>query len=242
MNITTHTEQKSRPYQEDRFFVKELPSGETILGVFDGHGGHWVADYAAKFTPYFFRSLLKSNSYYSTMFKVIERLNNKTNHFYSGSTVSLVLIDKDKTNAYVAILGDSPVIIKDGNENIWIAPEHNVRSNKIEASKAIASDDAYIANGYLFDRYKGMNSGGLQMSRALGDKELNNILNRVPEVFVIPLNENSWILCGSDGLTDPAHGSFDINSLIEDIPNETAQSLVQGAAHHDNVTAILVKF
>jgi serine/threonine protein phosphatase PrpC len=243
MNITAHSEQKSRPYQEDRFFVKEISSGETVLGVFDGHGGDWVSEYCAKHTPYIFRALLKNkqNSYPEILGKVINRLHEKTKDFYSGSTASLVLIAPDQKFACVAILGDSPVIIKDANENVWVAPEHNVRSNQKEAELATKDGNAFISNGYLFDRSKGMNSDGLQMSRALGDRSLNNVLNRIPEIFGIELNENSWILCGSDGLSDPGHTSFDVNDLVKKIPTASAETLTKEAGIYDNATAILVK-
>jgi serine/threonine protein phosphatase PrpC len=175
------------------------------------------------------------------MEKVINRLDKKTQNHYCGSTASLVLIDKDQKFAYVAILGDSPVIIKDAEENIWIAPEHNVRSNKAEADAAIKDGKAFISDGYLFDRSKGRDSTGLQMSRALGDRSLDNILNRTPEVFEIELNKNSWILCASDGLTDPGHSSSNFDNIIAKISTATARSLTKEAGIYDNATAILVK-
>lgn len=246
LNITVAAEMKFRDYQEDQILVKELKTGETILGIFDGHGGPWVAKFASKYTPYIVRSTLRvSDNYMDLMFKVIERLNHKTEYMYSGSTTSIVLIDENKTTAYIAILGDSPVIIKDANGNIWRSPEHNINTNKNEVMATKLIDGTIINNGYLFDRYMGMNSCGIQMTRSLGDKDLRRVLNRTPEIFEIPINKDSWILLCSDGLInmEPMANSFnDILNKIENQLTLIASDLVTCKNNGDNSSAILVKF
>lgn len=246
MNITSATEIKGRSYQEDKILVKELKTGETVLGIFDGHGGPWVSAYASKYTSYMVRSFLKySNNYNELLLSVISRLNKKTELDYCGSTVSIVVIDKNKTTANVAILGDSPVIIKDAYGNIWRSPEHNVNTNYEEARKATSIDGAIIHNGYLFDRYMGMNSMGLQMTRSLGDRDLRRVLNRNPDIFKIQINQDSWVLLASDGLLnkEPKVNSF--NNVIKKIStnsNLSASDLVSCDNNSDNSSAILVKF
>jgi serine/threonine protein phosphatase PrpC len=244
MNITTATEKNNRPYQEDNFFVHEVNS-TILLGVFDGHGGEDVSEFCALYSPQIFDKLKKEPE--STILKrIIRKLNTLTSFpaRVSGSTASLVFINSSHTIAHVAILGDSPVIIRDANNNIWIAPEHNVRSNPAEAKKAVTKYPGFIMQGYLGDSRKPW-YGGLQMSRALGDADFNSILNRNPEVFQIPINENSWILCGSDGIFDAGHIDSDllIHNMIEliDNPDTTADIIIQNTPKDDNATAILVR-
>ena len=44
-SVGTHSIQGRRPYNEDRFVVKELSSNLLYFSVFDGHGGSECADY-----------------------------------------------------------------------------------------------------------------------------------------------------------------------------------------------------
>jgi serine/threonine protein phosphatase PrpC len=242
--ITTCTKMNNRYYQEDRFFVKE--GKDLLLGVFDGHGGEWVADYACQHTPYVFRALQRKGS--SDILKdVIHRLHYKTEYMHSGATASIVWVNPEKTIANVAILGDSPVIIKNAEGDVWISPEHNVRSNEIEAQAAITRYGGMIRDGYLMDPNRPW-EGGLQMSRSLGDKIFRNLLNPEPEIFQVPISENSWILCGTDGILDAGHENTlkmanSMADLIED-QQTTAETIVDAAitaGSYDNATAILVR-
>ena len=245
MNITQFSSQNSRLYQEDRSFFKKLKKEQLLLGIFDGHGSHWVADYAANHTPFLFQSIHKEiKKYPESVLKLLySNLVEKTNDYFSGSTATIVWI-KDNM-AHVGILGDSLVIIKTADGDIWKSPEHNVRTNESEAIAAIKRGGKISPNGYLFDKWR-IDGPGLQMTRALGDKELHDVLNREPEIFHIPINENSWLVACTDGLIDPAHTTDNIPVIIEHINNgATAEELVLEMANiqrDDNSTAILVRF
>jgi len=248
MVITTATAQNRRAYQEDRFFTEEI-NGGLLFGVYDGHGGDWVAEYAVKHTPYLFKAFLKYTKLrpQTILSRITDRLDGKTRFCRSGSTASTVWIDKNRKWAYVSIIGDSPVIILKNDSTIWVSPEHNVRNNPKEAEWIMKMRGGIIHNGYVFSprTYQGV---GLQMTRALGDYELDDILNRKPEIFKIPINKNSWILCGSDGVLNPEH--IDISDNVEQmralisIPTTKASDLINYAyqtGSEDNITAILVK-
>ena len=253
MKITSATFQNNRSYQEDRFCIFE-DEVDSVVGVFDGYGTNNTADYAATYTPYIFKALLRYSKFtepsddQQIMFRAISHLNKHTYWHSSGSTASIVWVDQIRNVAHVAILGDSPVIIKDSLGNIWQSPEHNVRSNIKEATEAIMRGGR-IMNGYLFAATSIMSDAGLQISRALGDKFLHSVLNRLPEVFSVKLNKDSWILVGSDGLFDPGHtntkqASDDLVTSINSSKNVTAQNLVtlrSREARDDNSTAILLR-
>lgn len=248
MNLSCSTLQNKRDYQEDRFFVDHLDENNSIFGVFDGHGGSAAADYASTRAAIIFRDLLLENDFAgpAILGAVIQKLNSELLPYESGTTASLVHINTKHKFADVAIIGDSPVIIKNDKDEIWIGPEHNVRSNKLEANEAVLKGGVII-QGYLYDSYA-RDYGGLQMSRTLGDKYFSNVLNRNAEVFRIPLNKNSWVLCGTDGILDPGHinNTTLTNDIVEliTIPSVVAEDIIQvaiNAGSFDNATAILAR-
>lgn len=255
MKITTSSITNGRYYQEDRIFVKILDEG-ILSAIFDGHGGFHTAEFAYKNLFSIFESMYQKKMHGKTLLsKVFSELNKHTCGYNTGSTASIVWIPKRNNTAFVGILGDSPVFIKNKNCDIWASPEHNVRNNKDEA-QAASKLGGVIYNGYLFDgNYP--SGPGLQMSRALGDVALKNVLNRNPEIFSVPINKKSWILIASDGLLDPAHyiveleeGQIDgshsnIDKVVNMIDsNAKASNLTRRAKElktGDNASAILIR-
>lgn len=237
--ITTATAQGRRPYQEDRSFVFETAEG-VLLGVFDGHGGDEVSSLLAQMVPNFWGAI-DGDSYIHALYKIFEMANSLTNEYHAGATASVVFISTDEKTAYIAVLGDSPVLADRADHSAFVGPDHNARSNPEERSMAIARGGIY-QGGYMWSDY-GDNASGLQMTRALGDVACRNFLNRTPEVMMIPLGD--WLLVGSDGLFDPKHmddrASYD--DILACIRNDnSAADLVRQAIAvptNDNVTAIL---
>jgi serine/threonine protein phosphatase PrpC len=88
---------------------------------------------------------------------------------------------------------------------------------------------------------------GLQMGRALGDKELAKVLNRVPDVSMQVLGTDSYVLVATDGALDPGHkdqakAAKKVLTIIQSSGN--AQSIVNYAVAvptGDNVTAMLLR-
>jgi serine/threonine protein phosphatase PrpC len=245
MEVTQFSAQNRRPYQEDRSFFKKVNKNQLLLGMFDGHGGRWASEYAADHTPNIFRAIRKEikKDPEATLRLIYSNLNKATEDYTCGSTASVVWL-KDNV-AHVAVLGDSITIIKDANGQIWKSPEHNVRTNEAEALAAEQRGGKISANGYLFDKWQ-IDGPGLQMSRALGDKDLGRVLLREPDIFHIPVNENSWILVCSDGLLDPSHTAGDTLPIAVDFigSGADAEELVLAMANiqnDDNSTAVLVR-
>lgn len=157
-----------------------------------------------------------------------------------GATLSMVFIPHDETLAYIAILGDSPVIMQTRDGQLNLSPDHNVRSNATERDAAMGRG-AIVYGGYMSLHFGGP---GIQMTRVLGDHELDLIINRVPEVYTVPLGD--FLIVGTDGLLDPSHKAD---------PKEQCRrfaELVQSGFHAvdivnsvqppvDNITAILWK-
>lgn len=247
--ITSHaTAQGTREYQEDRSFINATEDG-LLIAIFDGHGGDQGAEYLHTNLPYVFNDLGNDPDFPTILEKMkhlFAVLAIMTNTMVAGSTASIVFIPSSLDRAYVGVVGDSPVIIRNADGDLWKSPEHNVRANPTEVAAAKARGGV-IVNGYLFGhKVKGFNPPGLQLTRALGDVELDDVLSREPEIFEIPLAKNSFVLVASDGLLDPQHESSEAAQAIVMAVDKgaTAGNLVKMAIDkptHDNASAVLVR-
>lgn len=247
--ISNATQKGRRYYQEDRRVVHSTPEG-YLLAIFDGHGGEYASERCAAILIDVFdivvkkakstKPVLDSVDFRFIIQEIFEVLKKETENYSAGTTASIVFVSKYNW-AVAGILGDSPVLIKTLDGSIWLSPEHNVRTNAEDCERAQALG-ASISGGYMFATWFG---SGLQMTRALGDKEFDKVLNRNPEIFRFPLKVGSFVLVASDGVFDPSHGSHksaEITKKIEDGWN--AKRLVQDAVDEptqDNATAILLK-
>jgi len=246
--ITTAQIKGPRSTQEDRFVVATVSEG-ALLAVMDGHGGAEVADYVARHLKAAWETIRPEYDVAPKMRQVVTALHMMTNEYHAGSTLSLVFIPTHEKVAYVAVLGDSPVIVSQPNGTLHISPDHNVRTNSDEA-RAAMSRGAVIVGGYMHagvlhtEPYHFGCGPGLQMTRALGDVELDSVLDRNPDVYSVPLGE--FVLVASDGLFDPAHSAdpkrqaYDFAIMVG--VGATAEDLVHSVKQpKDNVTAILWK-
>ncbi len=241
-----------RSYQEDRYLAIKLAISKEesgwLLAVMDGHSGSAeVAEFCEKNLTAYFGNLLDPVFEYTDanleriLKNTILALHEATKDMTSGSTISIVYVSETKTKAFVAILGDSPVIIK-GNDGLWVSPEHNIRTNSKDRAVVLQRGAEY-SGGYMCDPRTG---SGLQLTRSLGDAEFSRFLIRGPETFSVELDESSFIIIATDGLVDPGHSDQKaLNNLLEIIERGgTATDLINDALKRrtgDNVTAVLWK-
>lgn len=261
MNISNATELGTRDRQEDRAAFIDAADDGIFFFVADGHGGSEVSVKLHQRIPVLigeqFAELdMQGNIFYdrpkpniTLMFEwLFSRLNAETETAYQGATLSVVHVDRDFTKATVAILGDSPVVIRcsklGGASVLRVGPMHNARTNFRDRIEAELKGGIYFG-GYLYPDE--LSNHGLQLTRCFGDAQFSKVLNREPEIFEAMLDESSWVLLGSDGLFDPGHEKmteeiFNVAELIESGSN--AIDLVQRAVNSetgDNATAILVR-
>ncbi len=242
----THASEKgTRSYQEDRYVVYWVPDEGYLLAVFDGHGGPEAAEICATELVPIFHEIYERNMlplpWDSIIRNVFEALNEETKHLGSGCAASIAFIPENGKEVIVGVLGDAPVLVRKVNNEFWLSPEHNVRTNVAERVAAM-DRGGFVANGYLFATYSG---NGLQMSRALGDRYLDSVLSREPEIFRLATGPGSFVLVASDGVFDPSHVTNNSEKIAAEIEaGADAKKLVQNALDvptNDNVTAILVK-
>jgi serine/threonine protein phosphatase PrpC len=241
-SAATHKGQRS--YQEDRLFTASMQEG-FLVAVFDGHGGAQVSHLASeRFPVLFINEITEPGTTPRQAFeRSIEKLNIETQHFGPGSTLSAVFIPSKGDTATCAVIGDSPIVIKDAEGKTNIGPEHNVRTNLAEA-EAAKKRGGFVGGGYLYATYHG---DGLQMARALGDSALSKVLSRVPDIYEVKLGNGSFVVVATDGAFDPGHYEFHkaaeaVVELVE--KGGDAAAIVDRAVKiptGDNVTAIVVR-
>lgn len=229
-----------RNYQEDRYVLYTDENG-WLLGTMDGHNGEETAEFCHINVVEIFKKVLKSELEKNLLRTIVLALHEKTKNFESGSTISLVFIPKSAKRAHVAILGDSPVVIKNNEGVINISPEHNARTNISERECAKAKGADYD-QGYIW-----VGDRGPQMTRSLGDRVLRSVLNDEPEIYEVELGPESFVMVVSDGVIDPGHknSKIQIEHLVKLVENgDDAQKIVDDAVSRrtrDNATAVLWK-
>lgn len=244
--VNSAMEKGTRFYQEDRFSVIRHETQKEkgwLLAVMDGHGGAEVARYCEENIESKFKPLISDPQLMITdvLRQLIEVFVKETRGMDAGSTISLVYISETSERAFVAILGDSLVIVKNAH-GLWISPEHNIRVN--QADKKIVLSKGAFSDGYYMSASK--LGQGLQLTRSLGDASFDRFLIREPEIFsCFNLNKDSFIIVASDGLLDPSHNDRNVESLRNIVEKGgTAYDLVNDAIRRktgDNVTAVLWK-
>ena len=243
--VSTASHKGLRPYQEDRLFTASYAQG-VLLAVFDGHGGHEVSHFASEEFPGIFANEITEPKAKprTALKKAVHRLATETEHWVPGSTMSLAFIPTKGSFVYCAVLGDSPIIIKDSKGGINIGPDHNVRTNMAE-KRAAEERGGFVIGGYLYRSYDGP---GLQMARALGDSYLRKVLSRKPDIYSVRVNKDSFIVVATDGAFDPGHYNFEkeaeaVVKLVDD--GADAKAIVDravGLKTGDNVSALVARF
>jgi serine/threonine protein phosphatase PrpC len=203
--VSLASAQGERSHQEDRAIYEwvDSPAGKGwLLAIFDGHRGATSADKASQELNALFKVhfVTAQGDAARALGQVFLSLNEMTRDHLSGSTASVVFIPADAEVLYLAVLGDSPVAILDSRGQHHFGPDHNIRSNLLERSAALARGGVYHA-GYLEDPQ--FPDIGLQMTRSLGDAELSRVLERNPEMQTVPLGGKGIVIVGSDGLLMP---------------------------------------
>lgn len=229
--------QGNRDHQEDCFGIESFFAG-TLVWVADGHGGDEASNTVKSWVIQ--KWILHDNPNPEIQIREFyQDMNLHTDEMEAGTTLSLVYIPKKARLIYVAVLGDSPVLVKSGNEH-FVGPDHNARTN-VEEREAAILRGAFYDGGYVCSHYNGP---GLQMTRALGDHGLT-FLNREPEIRSLPFGDyGDWVLVASDGVLDPAHHNK--GDVVAGLINSGAEApeLVTRAIRvptNDNATAILVR-
>lgn len=238
----------NRPRQEDRFVnarieLSDIKHGKgQVMVVMDGHGGSDTAEKVKNILQATFETALKEKEgdVENALRHMVNLLHEATKDDETGTTLSVVYVPDDELRAYVAFLGDSPIVIK-GKHGVYTNSDkmHNVTWNISERNAAIQRGATYREKrAYdLVAGYIGFGGRELAMSRALGNKSLASVLNYEPEITSVELDEKSMIalFVGSDGL----YNSY--NPDAESQLNQTLQEVLTGRSAEVIVKGALTK-
>src|ERR1700752_1084259 len=122
--ISSATDQGPRSCQEDRLVVRNVQidyhSG-ILIAIADGHGGYETSSYVTDelSAGLFDKMLAEFKNVNDSLKKMFQYLNNATlelsrrnsTHSETGTTLSVVYLPNREDKCYVAIIGDSPVIL-----------------------------------------------------------------------------------------------------------------------------------
>jgi serine/threonine protein phosphatase PrpC len=152
----------------------------------------------------------------------------------------VVFVDETSERVYAAVIGDSPVVVRDAEGELVIGPLHNTAANPDDAERAVQRG-ALLVGPYLVDSDR---MEGVNLTRTIGDADLT-FLGRSPEVLEAALGPRSFVLVASDGvftrfapnpeilmerIAEFVDSGADANALVAD-------ALATGS--DDNVTVVL---
>uniref|UniRef100_A0A915KTX8 PPM-type phosphatase domain-containing protein n=1 Tax=Romanomermis culicivorax TaxID=13658 RepID=A0A915KTX8_ROMCU len=210
-NMVAYSIKGRRPYMEDRFgFVTNEADDYQLFGVFDGHGGTFVAEYAeekllqnmaSKLSVKDSRPINLTKLFIEETVLLDEEFNRieNPNLRFIGSTALFGYFDRK--DLYIANVGDCRAVgISFKDRNVSQLTIDHKPNHPLEQKRIAKVGGTVIWNGVW--RLGGI----LAVSRALGDLELKipGWLTAVPDVFKIDLERESFdvVILASDGFWD----------------------------------------
>ena len=218
-----------RKYMEDRVMMSNFQFKHKKFYIFlllDGHGGSEVVDYVREhFTEILGRYVYhnKGHRLREAITNTFVEVDNRVKHMSSGTTASLLFIQDNPLQVWLANVGDSTVygIVeppknskrrrrrrkknnKKSNESKVkirkLSVDHNVKYTS-ERKRVEASDDYSIRDGYVCTEDGHM----LAVTRALGDSDFGNLITPKPSIKRIKTPYSIFVLA-SDGIWDVMDG------------------------------------
>ncbi len=243
--------QGPKPTQEDRLLNQRIEIDGVangygqLLGVMDGHGGDKVSDLLCRNLPILFSEFLVKNKgdVSEAIAAAIKTLHQMTINESPGSTLSMAYIPEGELDVHVAALGDSLILVARSDGSDMLGPIHNAEHHEEDREEAVRRGGTY-AKGYIRIP-NGERTMGLQPTRAFGDCEFRDLLNREPSIQHISLDERTYVLLATDGLLN---GKMELAPQVQQImfylrDGSNAENFVEhtdkGMITKDNVAVVI---
>ena len=222
--VHVYFDQGPRKTMEDTYCLMKTDD-YLLMGIFDGHGGPHVSEFARNFIGQNFHSLLPIFNrdlhrtfeclFDSTQTTLCERYPEWSSE---GSTALLCYIDKWTHTIYTATLGDSEAFLYRKNDegqflSIPLSCVRNWTSKKDAKRSAFALNDARIFQSLTSEKFP-KNARfpinpyrSINVSRAFGDVYATRdtakpVVIHKPKITMFPLLPNDLLVLGSDGLRE----------------------------------------
>ncbi len=228
--------QNTRDHMEDYYSLDTnfLDRGYTFVGVYDGHGGSSVPEYASKMLPELFKECIQVNEPSDAFIRVYEQISNNCLQ-EKGGTCAINCFVKDGV-IYYANVGDGKAIVI-GENIVELTTEHRL-NNSVEQERVITAG-GLIRGPYVFTEYR-----GLKVTRSLGDsfhKKVGIIATpSTGEYKIKPADK--YLILGTDGLFDYVSNeriAEMCNGPEDEIPERLKDEVLRNKGG-DNITAIVV--
>jgi len=205
---------------QDNYFVAQTERFRVIC-VADGHGehGHWVSHWAARACLRLFLQSVSSSEalpadevvsrHFHTVHEAIKgkAAEERLGVDLSGTTLSVVVLERGTLQAMVATVGDSRCVVgrqgAKGAEVVVSTRDHKPQDP--DERRRIVGNGGEVVRIHddmphrVFVR--GMNAPGLAMSRALGDLLAHSVgVSHVPSVTRFAMEAGQMLLLCSDGV------------------------------------------
>lgn len=240
---------------EIEVYIAGRPYAVQIIGIFDGHGGTYVADMLKKsIESKVARGLIKFNRqglHHEGIWKALKwscvsfnkEIKNDPMAQKAGSTSTLAMILDG--NLWTSNVGDSSIILVTPKDHMQLTEEASPIDQKY--LKGIKKRGGVIFLGRI--------DGILAAGKAFGDHGLNGHVSGSPNITVIPFNkeslEYSFLLLACDGIRE--RGTMTRPADLAELLRATSAQSVELMANHvtenayrldssDNLTAIVMKF
>lgn len=257
-----------RPKMEDAKFIQETDDA-LLAGVFDGHGGSKVSQFAAKEFSNRFSDVLKgcngdvAAALETLLHQIHQDVVRHSMWNTQGSTAVVTYIDKKTNEIYTATLGDSEANLyrKIG----WVFSRlksiplsvvrdwaHDKEFKRLQAAHKRNAEHLHAkrAAGKAKKLYSRL-SKGVNVSRALGDvSEAGSIRNPLvihkPKITKTSVKKGDTLVLACDGLKDYVPEEK-IVEIVGRKPQKLAGELVKEAIHSmrsdrgDNVTVVTIE-
>lgn len=252
-----HT-QGIRDSMEDAIKVYEFDDSIHV-GLYDGHNGYKVAEYAAKYMPKILdRQLNTSKPEHALIMSFAEvesqiELNPKIDSRKIGST-ALVAHIKPLSNSHgrgwLANLGDSRSILLTFSEKNYKITELSTDHKPdlpVEQKRIIAKGGFVTAPGTYFGSVARLD-GLLAVSRSLGDTEFGEKISHVPDIkefnwktgdIVIMACDGVWDVLTNEEAADIVWKSFSYKGDIQEAAEQLRNAAIAKNSS-DNVSVALI--
>jgi len=247
---------------QDTHLVLQMNRGRTLVAVFDGHGeaGEHAAaqsrDYFAQAAPRMaMADQLNPTEFFRELYtRCHESMMRSGICGLSGATASTVLIDTIAGTLSIAHVGDSTVIVSQGNRVLFTSNDHklDLEVDRIRIRAAGGEIRADQPGGPLVRVCQpGQWWPGLAMSRSLGDGEAHRlgVLAEPDIVNNVPFEPGMILTVASDGIWDMVEKNVAaslVSQRFDDPATASRQLAVEARGRYlpgrdiDDITAVIV--
>ncbi|KAL8607572.1 hypothetical protein ACOMHN_003491 [Nucella lapillus] len=244
-----------RKVNEDRIVMKELASNLLYLGIFDGHGSSFAAQYVVDHLEHHLRYLLTTSTdlkrvlhrafvdVHNVMARHLTHYFMDTDTYNTGTTATVCLI-RDSSDLVVAHVGDSRAVLCRKGRALRLSHDDDPDDPK-ESERVLRVGGKIIQNSQGISQV----NGRLGMTRSLGDTELKPFgVIAQPHLRALEIRHgyDAFLMLATDGLCFVLSDEEMINIVSScQSPAEAAGLVADQALHfgsEDNASVLVLPF